>query len=92
MQFFENLFRSLETEMSARFNAIDARYDGMDARLDQMNARLERVGGLLNSGGRAMTRLVDWSEKTDDSMANILRRCRALEDRISKWEKDHGNA
>jgi hypothetical protein len=75
MNFFEGLFRSLESEMRASF-------DAQAARQDQTNARLERIGGLVNGGGRAIARMIDWSEKTDVSLAELLRRQQALEDRV----------
>jgi hypothetical protein len=80
MEFFEGLFRSLESEMRAGFEA-------QAARQDQTNARLDRIGGLVNGGGRAITKMIDWSEKTDVSLADLLRRQQAIEDRVQKLER-----
>ena len=80
MTFFEKLFRSLESEMKTSFEAVNAR-------LDQTNARLERIGGLVNGGARALAKLGDWSEKTDVSLAELLRRQQALEDRVRELER-----
>jgi len=90
MSFFERLFRSLESEMNKRFDAVDARFDAVNARLDQTNARLERIGGLVNGGARALAKLGDWSEKTDVSLAELLRRQQALEDRVRELERKKG--
>ena len=49
MQFIENLFRSLETEMNGRFDHVEGRFDAINARLDQTNARLDRIGGLVKA-------------------------------------------
>jgi hypothetical protein len=54
MNFFEGLFRSLETEMNQRFdraeartderfNRVDERFDRIEARLDRMEARLDKI-------------------------------------------------
>ena len=80
MEFFERLFRSLEIEMREQYTA-------MAARQDQTNARLERIGGLVNGGARAIAKLGDWSEKTDVSLADVLRRQQALEDRMRELER-----
>jgi chromosome segregation ATPase len=93
MDFFEKLFRSLETEMRERFDTVNQRFDGVDARLDQANARLERIGGLVNGGSRALTRLAEWSEKTDTALADVLRRMTETEARLRKLEeRSHGGA
>jgi len=67
MKFIENLFRSLESEMNHKFEDLRRdvyqRFDKMDARLDLMNARMDGIGGLVNGGSRALTRLVEWSER-----------------------------
>jgi len=86
MQFFENLFRSLETEMNSRFDAVDSRFDAVTARLDQLNARMERIGGLVNGGGRALAKINTWAESNDVLMADLLRRQQDLEQRLRKLE------
>jgi len=79
MQFFESLFRSLETEMKHQFESVTAR-------LDQMSARMDRIGGLVNGGGRAIAKMIEWTEKTDVSLADVLRRQAELEERVRKLE------
>jgi ribosomal 50S subunit-associated protein YjgA (DUF615 family) len=86
MQFIENLFRSLETEMVQRFDHVDQRFDAVNARLDHLTARLERIGGLVNGGGRAIAKMIEWTEKTDVSLADVLRRQGELEERVRKLE------
>jgi hypothetical protein len=90
MQFIENLFRSLETEMNSRFDHVEAemtrRFDAVNARLDHTNARMDRIGGLVNGGGRAIAKMIEWTEKTDVSLADVLRRQGALEERVRKLE------
>jgi len=86
MNFIETLFRSLETQMDRRFDQVDARFDALDARLDQANARLDRIGGLVNGGGRAIAKMIEWTEKTDVSLADVLRRQEMLEERVRKLE------
>jgi hypothetical protein len=66
---------------------VNAKFDAVNARLDQTNARMERIGGLVNGGGRAIARMIDWSEKTDVSLADLLRRQQALEERLRKLEQ-----
>jgi hypothetical protein len=80
MQFIESLFRSLETEMNQQFHAVNAR-------LDHMSARLDRIGGLVNGGGRAIAKMIEWTEKTDVSLADVLRRQGELEERVRKLEE-----
>ena len=86
MQFIENLFRSLETEMNGRFDHVEGRFDAINARLDQTNARLDRIGGLVNGGGRAIAKMIEWTEKTDVSLADVLRRQAEFEERLRKLE------
>jgi hypothetical protein len=43
-----------------------------------MEARQDRQGGLLQGGGRAMARVIEWTERD--------RRLDALEDRVRKLE------
>jgi ribosomal 50S subunit-associated protein YjgA (DUF615 family) len=84
MQFIENLFRSLEREMDGRFDQMATRFDAVTARLDQMSARMDRIGGLVNGGGRAIAKMIEWTEKTDVSLADLLRRIQKLEDKANK--------
>ena len=84
MQFFESLFRSLETEMNRRFDHVESRFDAVNARLDHTNARMDRIGGLVNGGGRAIAKMIEWTEKTDVSLADVLRRIQKLEEKINE--------
>jgi len=86
MQFFESLFRSLETEMKHQFEAVAHQFEGVTARLDHMSARMDRIGGLVNGGGRAIAKMIEWTEKTDVSLADVLRRQAELEERVRKLE------
>src|ERR1035441_947657 len=43
LKFFENMFRSLETEMGQRFDQVGNRFDRVDARLDRMETRLDKI-------------------------------------------------
>ena len=93
MQFFENLFRSLEREMGTRFdrvetrlNGVDARLDSVDARLDRMDVRLQRLDGSMTNGARQFARLFEWSEKQDQFQSDTIRRIEELNKRIAKLE------
>lgn len=90
MEFIENLFRSLEREMNGRFAHMESemgqRFDAINSRLDHANARLERIGGLVNGGSRAIAKMIDWVEKTDVSLGDVLRRQGELEERVRKLE------
>jgi hypothetical protein len=86
MDFIERLFRSLETQMDRRFDQVDARFDAVNARLDHANSRLDRIGGLVNGGSRAIAKMIEWTEKTDVSLADLLRRQEMLEERVRKLE------
>jgi hypothetical protein len=66
VRFFESLFRSLETEMNHRFDAVEGRFDAVDHRFDKVESRLERIesrmdriGGLVSGGSRAIARLAE---------------------------------
>jgi hypothetical protein len=79
MEFFENLFRSLEGEMRQGFAEVNTR-------LTQMSDRLDRVGGLVNGGARAIARLAEWSERTDITTADLLHRVADMDQRLRKLE------
>ena len=86
MEFIESLFRSLEKEMNGRFDHVESRLDAINGRLDHTNARMDRIGGLVNGGGRAVAKMIEWTEKTDVSLADVLRRQEAMEERLRKLE------
>jgi hypothetical protein len=79
MEFFENLFRSLDGEMRQGFAEVNTR-------LTQMSDRLDRVGGLVNGGARAIARLAEWSERTDITTADLLHRVADMDQRLRKLE------
>ena len=63
MDFISNLFKSLENEMHREFAQVYRQLTEVNARLDVQAIRLDRIGGLINGGGRALARLIEWSEK-----------------------------
>ena len=75
LKFFENMFRSLETEMGQRFDRVDSRLDRMETRLDKIAA-----------GSHYVSRLVEWSEKQDQFQTDTLRRLNDLADRVKRPE------
>jgi len=79
LKFFENRFRSLETEMGQRFDRVDARLDRMEPRLDKIAA-----------GSHYVSRLVEWSDKQDQFQADTLRRLNDLADRVKRLEGGEG--
>jgi hypothetical protein len=79
MTFFENLFRSLETEMAQRFDRVETRLDRMETRLDKIAA-----------GSHYVSRLVEWSEKQDQFQSDTLRRLNDLADRVKRLEGAKG--
>jgi hypothetical protein len=93
MEFIENRFRPLESEMrqgfaevNRKFAEVNQKFDGVNSRLDQMNGRLDRVGGLVNGGARAMAKIAEWSERTDITTADLLNRVTDIEQRLRKIE------
>jgi len=79
MEFFQTLFDSLKHEMHEEFTDVKAR-------LDRMEARQDRQGGLLQGGSRAMTRVIERTERVDGLWAERDRRLDAPEDRVRKLE------
>ena len=79
MEFFERLFRSLETEMHKEFADVNAR-------LTQMSNRMDRIGGLVNGGSRAIAKLAEWSERTDVTTADLLHRVAEIDQRLRRLE------
>ena len=89
MQFFENLFRSLEVEMRQGFASLDSRMTAMDARMAHMSDRMDRIGGLVNGGSRVLTRLAEWSERSDVTTADTLRRVADFNEWTAKANADY---
>lgn len=65
MEFFETLFDSLKREMHQEFERVKQEFNDVKARLDRMEARQDRQGGLLQGRSRAMTRVIEWTERAD---------------------------
>jgi hypothetical protein len=92
MDFISNLFRSLETELKK--DIAEVRHElrdeirGVAARQDQTNARLERIGGIVNGGARAIAKMIEWTERTDVSLADVLRRQAEFDQRLRKLESE----
>jgi len=93
MEFFENLFRSLEGEMrqgfaevNQQFAEVNRQFAAVNTRLTYMSDRLDRVGGLVNGGARAIARLAEWSERTDITTADLLHRVAEMDQRLRKLE------
>jgi len=86
MEFFQTLFDSLKREMNHGFEDVRHQFEDVKARLDRMEARQDRQGGLLQGGSRAMTRVIEWTERADGLWAERDRRLDALEDRVRKLE------
>ena len=86
MEFFEGLFRSLEIEMRREFGEVKDEIASARAQITHMSDRLDRIGGLVNGGARAITRLAEWSERTDVTTADVLRRMGEMVQRLRKLE------
>ena len=86
MEFFQSLFDSLKREMHQEFERVQQQFEDVKARLDRMEARQDRQGGLLQGGGRAMTRVIEWTERADGLWAERDRRLDAFEERLRKLE------
>ena len=90
MDFISNRFRSLESELKKDLSQVRQemreQYGALSARQDQTNARLNRIGGMVNGGARAIAKMIDWTERTDVSLADVLRRQAGLEERLRKLE------
>jgi len=86
MDFFQGLFDSLKREMHQEFERVSHEFADVKARLDRMEARQDRQGGLLQGGSRAMTRVIEWTERADNLWAERDRRLDALEERLRKLE------
>ena len=70
---------------------MDCGFEQVNARLDHTNARLERIGGLVNGGSRAIAKMIEWTERTDVTLGDVLRRQTELEQRVGKLESAKGN-
>lgn len=87
----EHLADSLKSEMAQRFDRVDGRFDQFEARMDRMEARMDRIGGLVNGGSRAVARLAEWTERSDQFTVDTLRRLNDLDERMAKLESKNRN-
>ena len=53
----------------------------------RIEPRLVRQGGLIQGGSRAITRMIEWTEKADTTFALYDRRLARLEKRVDDVEK-----
>lgn len=88
MDFISNLFKSLESEMRREFAEVHRQLAEVNTRLDLQATRLERIGGLVNGGSRALTRLAEWSEKTDFITEALTKRVSEIDERLRKLESE----
>ena len=73
-------------------NDTHAQLVGLHEKFDRQDARLARHGGMLQGGARQITRLVEWSEKLDDLLAQRDAKIAALEARIARLEQRNDSA
>ena len=62
----------------------------MDDRLTASEGRLKLQGGLINSGSRAIARIIEWTESTDTNLIEHLRRLTEAEKRMTDLERKSG--
>lgn len=79
MQFFEALFRSLETEMRDGFGAVNER-------LDRIDATLQLHGRQVAAGARSIAALTEWASKADADYTRVLAELAELKARVAKLE------
>jgi predicted nucleic acid-binding Zn-ribbon protein len=60
--------------------------ESLEARFDDQAARLDRQAGLMQSGGRAIVRLDQWSDSVDKSLERKDQAIAELRERIAKLE------
>jgi hypothetical protein len=60
--------------MRREFAEVHRELADLNARFDVQATRLDRIGGLVNGGSRALTRLIEWSEKTEVTIDALAKR------------------
>jgi chromosome segregation ATPase len=75
----------LHTDIQQSEARVTARFE---QRFDRLEARLELHQGLLNSGSRAIARVIEWSGKADEQMRDKERLIADLQDRLRKLEEN----
>ena len=93
MRLLENVSESLQSEMHNIRNEMRSGFAEMRAEMrsgfDRVGARLDKHGGLLNGGARQITRMIDWSEKVDELLAERDKAIEDLKRRVEKLEGKH---
>src|SRR5581483_5084468 len=79
---------SLEREMSEVKASLERDIASLHEKFDRQDARLSRHGGMLAGGSRQIARLVEWTENTDDRLAQRDKRLADLENRVQKIENE----
>lgn len=79
LKFFEDMFRSLETELKGEIGDVK---DG----IQRIEARLDRQGGIINGGARQVARLIEWSEQMDAMLSERDGRIEELTRRLDRLE------
>src|SRR5437762_6370216 len=75
---------SVGAQLHSHIQEVDQR---LSERLDRMEARLDRQGGLIQSGSRAIVRMIQWTESDDLTFSRYDRRLTAFEKRLQKIEE-----
>jgi len=87
----ENVSNSLHREIQDVRNSLHSEIqDGfrtVNERLDRIESRLERHGGMLAAGSRWTTRMIQWSDRVDKTLADQAREIGELRDRLRKLEE-----
>lgn len=82
MRFFEDMFRSLEREFHGLAGRMQVQFAEVHTGLDRITVRLDRIA----AGAHYVTRLVEWSEKTDQFQMDTLKRLNEMDNRLRKLE------
>ena len=90
IRLIENVSESLQNEMHSIRTEVRSGFAEMRAEMrfgfDRVGARLDKHGGLLQGGARQVTRMIDWSEKMDQLLAERDRTIEDLKRRVEKLE------
>jgi hypothetical protein len=81
-----DLFASLSREISGVKEELSQEIRGVKDVITRVEARLALHGGLLNGGARQVTRLIEWSEKVNEILAERDARIEELFRRVEKLE------
>src|SRR5690242_8321986 len=95
MRLIENVSESLQREMGSLQKEIESTrtemrsgFAEMRSGFDRVEARLGRHGGLIQGGARQITRMIDWSERVDELLAQRDRTIEDLKRRVEKLEAE----